>query len=86
MPKSFHAIAIAAATSAGLLMLSASPSLACYATATPCTELAPQPQPQIEHRGGRLYDAVPRGSTANSLRPSTPYHFPRPAPAAQNSK
>jgi hypothetical protein len=84
MPKSFHAIAIAAATSAGLLMLSASPSLACYATATPCTELAPQPQ--IVHRGGRLYDAVPRGSTANSLRPSTPYHFPRPAPAAENSK
>jgi hypothetical protein len=42
MPKILYAIAIAAATGAGSLVLSASPSLACYATATPCWE-APDP-------------------------------------------
>jgi hypothetical protein len=80
MPKSIHAITIAAVTSAGLLVLSASPSLACYATATPCTELAPQPQ--IEHRGARLYNLVPGRSTVNSLPPSAA----RRAPAVENSR
>ena len=62
MPKVFHAITIAAVTSAGLLVLSASPSLACYVTATACSEaptvgaVAPAP---VAHRRASLYNVVP---------------------------
>jgi hypothetical protein len=80
--KNVHAVAIAAAASAGLLVLSASPSSACYVTASPCTEL----QDQIPHQGARLYDVVPGGLTTHSLGPTAPHHGPRPAPAVTRSK
>jgi hypothetical protein len=89
MPKIFHAIAIAAATGAGSLVLSASPSLACYASATACHE-APTPRAEapapVAHRGASLYNVVPGGSTSNSLRPSAPYRSPQRGPALSRSK
>jgi hypothetical protein len=89
MPKVFHAFTIAAATSAGLLVLSASPSLACYVTATACSELPTQgavaPAPVI-HRRASLYNVVPGGATTNSLRPSAPHRFPQRGPALSGAK
>jgi hypothetical protein len=66
MFKNVQAIAIAAAASGGLLVASASPSLACVnVTANPnCTELA---EPAA-HPGARLYNVAPGGSTTDSLR------------------
>jgi hypothetical protein len=88
MPKIFHAIAIAAATGAGSLVLSASPSLACYATATPCWE-APDPgakaQAPVAHPRG-LYNFAPGGSTTNSPRPSAPHRALQRGPALSTSK
>jgi hypothetical protein len=88
MPKIFHAIAIAAAAGAGSLVLSASPSLACYATATPCWEApnpgAAAPAPVAHPRA--LYNVVPGGSTTNSLRPSAPHRSPQRGPALSGSK
>jgi hypothetical protein len=73
MPKYFHTIAVAAVASAGIVLASASPSLACYATATPCSEApmpdAAGPAPAV-HGGARLYDVVPGGSATFSPRPS----------------
>jgi hypothetical protein len=85
MFKNFHAIVMAAAAGAGLLVLSASPSLACIYVATD-PSCGSVPQPQIEHRGARLYNVVPGGSTMNSPRPSAPSHLPRRAAGAENSK
>jgi hypothetical protein len=74
MPKivsshlNFHTIATAAIASAGILLASASPSLACYATATPCTE-APMPDaagPAPAVHGARLYNMVPGASATFS--------------------
>ena len=88
MPKIFHAIAIATATGAGSLMLSAGPSLACYATATPCWEApdpsAKAPAPVAHPRA--LYNFTPGGSTTNSLRPSAPYRAPQRGPALSTSQ
>jgi hypothetical protein len=82
MSKNFHAIAMAAAAGAGLLLVSASPSLACYLSGTPCHETptpgAATPAP-VTHRGA-LYNVVPGGSTANSLRPSARYRAPHRGP------
>lgn len=89
MPKVFHAITIAAATSAGLLVLSASPSMACYVTATACSEAptlgAAAPAP-VAHRRASLYNVVPGGSTTNSLRPSAPYRSPQRGSALSGAK
>jgi hypothetical protein len=89
MPKVFHAITIAAATSAGLLVLSASPSMACYVTATACSEAptlgAAAPAP-VAHRRAGLYNVVPGGSTTNSLRPSAPHRSPQRGPALSGAK
>jgi hypothetical protein len=89
MPKIFHAITIAAATSAGLLVLSASPSLACYVSASACSNApilgAKAPAP-VAHRGASLYNVVPGGSTTNSLRPSAPHRAPQRGPALSTSK
>jgi hypothetical protein len=68
----FHTIAAAALASAGILLATASPSLACYATATPCTE-APMPDasgPAPAVHGGRLYNMVPGGTATFAPRPS----------------
>ena len=72
-PKYFHSIAAAAVASVGIVLASASPSLACYATATPCSE-APMPDtagpaPAV-HGGARLYNMVPGGSATFSPGPS----------------
>jgi hypothetical protein len=89
MPKIFHAIAIATAIGAGSLVLSASPSLACYVSASACHETptpgAEAPAP-VAHRGARLYNVVPGGSTTSSLRPSAPYRSPQRGPALWRSK
>ena len=87
MPKNFHAVALAVAAGAGLLLASASPSLACYATATPCWE-APTPGAEAPapaaHR--RLYNVVPGGLTTNSLRPSAPHRSPQRGNAMSGAK
>lgn len=72
MFKNIHAITVAAAAGAALLLAGASPSLACYATATPCWEAPPPTEATapVEHRGARLYNVVPGGSTTGLLRPS----------------
>ena len=89
MSKMFHVITIAAAAGAGLLVLSASPSLACYVTATACSDAptlgAAAPAP-VAHRRASLYNVVPGGSTTNSLRPSAPHRSPQRDPATSRSK
>ena len=89
MSKNFHAIAMAAAAGAGLLLVTASPSLACYASATACHEV-PTPgaaaSAPVAHRGASLYNVVPGGSTTNSLRRSAPYRSPQRGPALSGSK
>jgi hypothetical protein len=92
MPKTmsshinFHTIAAAAIASAGIVLASTSPSLACYATATPCWE-APMPDavgPAPALHGGRLYNMVPGGSATFSPQPSR--RVPQRDHAPANSK
>jgi len=72
-PKYFHTIAAVAVASAGIVLASVSPSLAYYATATPCFEApmpdAAEPAPAA-HGGARLYNMVPGGSATFSPGPS----------------
>jgi hypothetical protein len=83
MFKNVQAIAIAAAASAGLLVASASPSLACVnVTANlDCHESAEQAAPA----GARLYNVAPGGSTTNSLRASA-HRSPHRGPAPSTSR
>ncbi|MGC1355363.1 MAG: hypothetical protein WA851_06165 [Xanthobacteraceae bacterium] len=92
MPKTmsshinFHTIAAAAIASAGIVLASTSPSLACYVTATPCWG-APMPDvvgPAPALHGGRLYNMVPGGSATFSPRPS--HRVPQRDHAPANSK
>lgn len=81
MFKNIHATAIGAAAIAGLLALSASPSFACYVTASPCTVSPAQPA----HIGAMLYNRAPSGQATNLLRPSARHHFRWRVPAEANS-
>jgi hypothetical protein len=66
MLKTINTVAIAAAASAGLLMATASPSLACWVSASECHEGA---APAAAHERP-LYNSVP-GATTTGARSST---------------
>jgi hypothetical protein len=76
--KNFHSIAMAAAAGAGLLLASASPSMACiYVTVNPsCTESGPETvHGPISMQNGALYGFVPGDSAMTA--PSARHRVPR---------
>jgi hypothetical protein len=81
MFKKLHTMAVVAAAGAGLLVASASPSLACiYVTANPSCH---ESEPQVTH-GRALYDVVPGGM--KSLHLSAPHRSAQSGSAISNSK
>jgi hypothetical protein len=83
--KNLYALAIAATTGAGLLAFSASPSLACYVTATACDEASANALEAQAAQGAQrsLYNMAPGSSTTASQRARQ--SAPR-APATADSK